>query len=203
MLSNSIRLVSNQFVARSSMMMTMTPKFTRSMASCCGGGAKTPAMPPSASEIELDDFFKLDLRMARVTKAEHVEGAKKLLKLTLDLGPKKQVPVQATTDATTATPGTATATTTTAPIQESTSTTKPQPQQQERDIRTVFSGVKQHYQPEELEGKNLIVVANLKPKKTKFGMSEAMVLFASDEDSKNVLYTTVVDDRVQPGFKVL
>ena len=87
-----------------------------------------------AAEIEFDDFAKVDLRVALISKAEHVEGADKLLRLQLDLG--------------------------------------------EYGTRQVFSGIKSAYQPEELEGKLTVMVANLKPRKMKFGMSEGMVLAA-------------------------
>jgi len=86
-----------------------------------------------APEIEFDDFAKVDLRVALIKKAEHVEGAKKLLKLTLDLGTEQ---------------------------------------------KQVFSGIKSAYQPEDLTGKLTVMVANLKPRKMKFGMSEGMVLAA-------------------------
>ncbi|MEZ7984705.1 MAG: methionine--tRNA ligase, partial [Pseudomonadales bacterium] len=86
-----------------------------------------------APEIEFDDFAKVDLRIALIAKAEHVDGADKLLKLTLDLGDEQ---------------------------------------------RTVFSGIKDAYSPEDLEGKLTIMVANLQPRKMRFGMSEGMVLAA-------------------------
>ena len=95
-----------------------------------------------ADEIEVDDFFKVDLRIALITKAEHVEGAEKLLKLSLDLGTEQ---------------------------------------------RTVFSGIKSAYAPSELEGKLTVMVANLKPRKMRFGMSEGMVLAASDGDGIFIL----------------
>ncbi|WP_111641256.1 methionine--tRNA ligase [Marinimicrobium alkaliphilum] len=88
---------------------------------------------PIAEEIEFGDFAKVDLRVALIAKAEHVEGADKLLRLTLDLG---------------------------------------------GETRNVFAGIKSAYNPEDLEGKLTIMVANLKPRKMKFGMSEGMVLAA-------------------------
>jgi len=96
----------------------------------------------SEATISIDDFNKLDLRVAKIAKAEHVEGADKLLKLTLDLG----------ADAAGA------------------------PQ-----TRTVFAGIKSAYAPEALEGQLAVVVANLAPRKMKFGVSEGMVLAASGE----------------------
>jgi len=91
------------------------------------------------SEIEFDDFSKVDLRVAEVISAEHVEGADKLLKLVLNLGKDKN---------------------------------------QEDITRTVFSGIKSAYEPEKLVGMLTVVVANLKPRKMKFGNSEGMILAA-------------------------
>jgi methionyl-tRNA synthetase len=105
--------------------------------------ARTTAAPaaqaPSAAqpaEIELTDFQKIDLRIATVVSAEAVEGADKLLKLTLDVGGAQ---------------------------------------------RTVFSGIKSAYVPEQLVGRQVILVANLKPRKMRFGVSEGMVLAASGD----------------------
>ncbi len=94
---------------------------------------KAKQFDPIAPEIEFDDFAKIDLRIAKIIKAEHVEKADKLLKLTLDIGD---------------------------------------------ETRQVFAGIKSAYAPEDLEGKLTVVVANLKPRKMKFGMSEGMVLAA-------------------------
>jgi len=88
---------------------------------------------PIAPEIEFDDFAKIDLRIAKIVKAEHVKGANKLLQLTVDIGD---------------------------------------------ETLNVFAGIKSAYQPEDLEGKLTVVVANLKPRKMKFGLSEGMVLAA-------------------------
>ncbi|TBR42797.1 methionine--tRNA ligase [Marinomonas agarivorans] len=88
---------------------------------------------PIAPEINFDDFAKVDLRVALIVKAEHVEKANKLLKLTLDIGAEQRV---------------------------------------------VFSGIKSAYKPEDLTGKLTIMVANLAPRKMKFGVSEGMVLAA-------------------------
>lgn len=87
--------------------------------------------------IKIDDFAKVDLRIAHIVNAEHVEGADKLLKLTLDIGEEK--------------------------------------------TRQVFAGIKSSYDPETLKGRMTVMVANLAPRKMKFGMSEGMVLAASDE----------------------
>lgn len=99
------------------------------------------AKEPIAAEIEFPDFAKVDLRVAKVLTAQHVEGADKLLQLTLDLG----------LDA------------------EGKSVT-----------RNVFSGIKSAYKPEDLDGKSVVLVANLKARKMKFGWSEGMILAAGD-----------------------
>ncbi len=88
---------------------------------------------PIAETIEFDDFAKIDLRIAKIVKAEHVEGADKLLQLTVDIGD---------------------------------------------ETRNIFAGIKSAYQPEDLEGKLTVVVANLKPRKMRFGLSEGMLLAA-------------------------
>ena len=106
-----------------------------------GNSAAKPAANSSGlePEIELDDFAKIDLRVARIIDAEIVEGADKLLKLSLDLGLDPQG---------------------------------------EALTRTVFSGIKSAYEPETLVGMYTVVVANLKPRKMKFGLSEGMILAA-------------------------
>ena len=110
-----------------------------------------------ADEIQFDDFAKVDLRIAKIVKADHVEGADKLLQLTLDIG--------------------------------------------NGETRNVFSGIKAAYQPEDLEGKLTIVVANLAPRKMKFGMSEGMVLAAGPGGSD--LWILEPHDGAQPGMRVL
>ena len=110
---------------------------------------------PQAEQIEFDDFTKVDLRIARIVKAEHVEGADKLLRLTLDIG---------------------------------------------NETRNVFAGIKSAYKPEDLEGKLTVMVANLKPRKMRFGVSEGMVL-AAGPGGKD-LYVLHPDDGAQPGMRV-
>ncbi len=110
---------------------------------------------PIADEIEFDDFAKVDLRIARIEKAEHVKGADKLLQLTLDIG---------------------------------------------GESRNVFAGIKSAYAPEDLEGKLTVMVANLKPRKMRFGMSEGMVLAAGPGGED--LWILNPDDGAQPGMKV-
>ncbi|MCX7962776.1 MAG: methionine--tRNA ligase [Burkholderiales bacterium] len=109
----------------------------------------------AAREITIDEFARLDLRVARIVKAEAVEGADKLLKLTLDLGDHR---------------------------------------------RTVFAGIKSSYAPEALEGRLTVVVANLAPRKMRFGVSEGMVLAASGDGPGVFLLSA--DEGAQPGMKV-
>lgn len=111
---------------------------------------------PIADEINFDDFAKVDLRVALIKQAEHVDGAKKLLKLTLDLG---------------------------------------------GETRQVFSGIKSAYKPEDLEGKLTVMVANLAPRKMKFGMSEGMVLAAGPGDKE--IYLLEPHSGAKPGQRVM
>jgi methionyl-tRNA synthetase len=122
-----------------------------------------PILAPKAVEntsnnefISIDDFTKVDLRIAKIVNAEHVEGAEKLLKLTLDIG-------EATT-------------------------------------RQVFAGIKSAYDPETLKGRLTVMVANLAPRKMKFGMSEGMVLAASNELGGPFILSP--DTGAQPGMRV-
>ncbi|MDV3239575.1 MAG: methionine--tRNA ligase [Gammaproteobacteria bacterium] len=110
---------------------------------------------PIAPEISIDDFGKIDLRIARIVAAEHVEGADKLLHLTLDLG---------------------------------------------GETRSVFAGIKSAYKPEDLVGRLTVMVANLAPRKMKFGLSEGMVL-AAGPGGKD-LFILNPDDGAQPGMRV-
>ena len=110
---------------------------------------------PIGETISFDDFAKVDLRIALIANAEHVEGAKKLLKLTLDLGGEK---------------------------------------------RQVFAGIKSAYAPEDLIGKLTVMVANLAPRKMRFGLSEGMVL-AAGPGGKD-LWILEPHTGAQPGMKV-
>ncbi len=121
--------------------------------------AAPKASDPISTEISFDDFSKLDLRIARIAKAQHVEGADKLLQLTLDLG-------------------------------------EPSGGLQ----KNVFAGIKSAYKPEDLEGKLVVMVANLAPRKMRFGLSEGMVLAASGTDSG--LFVIHPDDGATPGMRV-
>ena len=107
-------------------------------------------------QISIDDFAKIDLRVARISTAEHVEGADKLLKLTLDVG--------------------------------------------SLGTKQVFAGIKAAYDPEALKGRLTVVVANLAPRKMKFGMSEGMVLAASGDAPG--LWLLSPDSGAQPGMRI-
>jgi methionyl-tRNA synthetase len=122
--------------------------------------AVKPGGEDLADEIKIDDFSKVDLRIAKIVKAEHVEGSDKLLRLTLDVG--------------------------------------------EGRLRNVFSGIKSAYQPADLEGKLTVMVANLAPRKMKFGISEGMVLAASHADEKANPGIFVLEPfaGAQPGMRV-
>ena len=109
---------------------------------------------PIADEIDFDTFMKTDLRVAKIVKAEHVEKAAKLLKLTLDIG---------------------------------------------GETRTVFSGIKSAYAPEALEGRLTVMVANLAPRKMRFGVSEGMVLAAGDDEG---IYLLEPHTGAKPGQRV-
>ena len=109
---------------------------------------------PIADEINFDDFIKVDLRVALIVKAEAVEGADKLLALTLDIG---------------------------------------------GETRTVFSGIKSSYNAADLEGRLTVLVANLAPRKMRFGISEGMVLAAGNNDG---IYLLSPDSGAKPGQRI-
>ena len=111
---------------------------------------------PMTEECTIDDFMKVDLRVARIVSAEHVEGARKLLKLTLSLGGDHR--------------------------------------------KQVFAGIKAAYDPETLVGRQVVMVANLKPRKMKFGLSEGMVC-ASGPGGEEVFLLSP-DDGAKPGQRV-
>ena len=112
------------------------------------------AEDPIADEIDFAAFAKVDLRIARIAKAQYVEGADKLLQLTLDLG---------------------------------------------GETRNVFSGIRSAYAPEALEGRLTVMVANLAPRKMRFGVSEGMVLASANEDG---IYLLSPDTGAEPGQRV-
>jgi methionyl-tRNA synthetase len=124
---------------------------------------EAPALPGGeamADTITIDDFSKIDLRIAQIVACEAVEGSTKLLRLTLDVG--------------------------------------------EGRTRNVFSGIASAYQPQDLVGKLTVMVANLAPRKMKFGVSEGMVLAAShgDEKAQPGIYVLNPWPGAQPGMRV-
>lgn len=114
------------------------------------------SVTPIADMISIDDFSKIDLRVARIVSAEQVTGAEKLLKLTLDIG---------------------------------------------NEQRTVFAGIKAAYDPEQLQGRLTVMVANLAPRQMKFGLSQGMVL-AAGGSSSGELFILSPDAGAQPGMRV-
>ncbi len=121
--------------------------------------AKKEAAPVADGLCSIDDFMKVDLRIALIANAEHVEGADKLVRLTLDIGEEK--------------------------------------------TRNVFAGIKAAYDPAQLIGRLTVMVANLAPRKMKFGMSEGMVMAASDPDGKTPgIFLLSPDSGAQPGMRV-
>jgi methionyl-tRNA synthetase len=125
-----------------------------------GEGENGGAIETLAPEIKIDDFAKIDLRIAKIVNCEYVEGSDKLLRLTLDVG--------------------------------------------EGRTRNVFSGIKSSYKPEDLIGKLTVMVANLAPRKMKFGVSEGMVLAASaaDEKANPGIYVLNPWPGAEPGMRV-
>jgi methionyl-tRNA synthetase len=115
-------------------------------------GGFVPA--PVAPTISIDDFMKIDLRVARVVDAAHVEGAEKLIRLTLDIGSEQ---------------------------------------------RQVFAGIKAHYDPASIVGRLVVMVANLQPRKMRFGESQGMILAASGEDTG--VFLLDADSGALPGMR--
>ncbi|MBX3666513.1 MAG: methionine--tRNA ligase [Burkholderiales bacterium] len=136
----------------------------KSPASSSSPSSLTPAPSPGGrgettgadAPISIDDFARIDLRVAKIANAEHVEGADKLLKLTLDVG--------------------------------------------EIGTKQVFAGIKSAYDPAALVGRLTVMVANLAPRKMKFGLSEGMVLAASGEAPG--LYLLSPDAGARPGMRI-
>lgn len=135
--------------------------------------AAAPAADPNAPggeaiapTITIDDFAKVDLRIAKIVQCQAVEGSTKLLQLSLDVGEKDE--------------------------------------QGQTKLRNVFSGVASMYQPEDLQGKLTVLVANLAPRKMKFGISEGMVLAAShaDEKAQPGIYVLEPWPGAQPGMRI-
>ena len=121
--------------------------------------AEIPAASPWEPFCNIDDFMKVDLRIVRIANAEHVDGADKLVRLTLDVG--------------------------------------------NGETRNVFAGIKAAYDPARLVGRLTVMVANLAPRKMKFGLSEGMVLAASDGEGKTPgIFLLAPDSGAQPGMRV-
>ena len=118
--------------------------------------AAAPAAAPESPRVSIDDFRKVDLRVARIEQAEPVEGADKLLRLTLDLGAGER--------------------------------------------RRVFAGIKSAYAPQDLVGRHVVAVANLEPRKMRFGVSEGMVLAAGPGGED--IFLLSVDEGAVPGMRV-
>ena len=116
---------------------------------------ETPASSPERSTITLEDFMKVDLRIARIADAQPVDGADKLLRIELDLGDES---------------------------------------------RTVFAGIKAAYDPQDIIGRHVVAVANLEPRKMRFGTSEGMIL-AAGPGGKDI-FMLFVDDGAKPGMRV-
>jgi len=126
--------------------------------------AKTPQTDSDAAHISIDDFTKVELRIAKIAAAEHVEGADKLIRLSLDIGESEQG----------------------------------QPR-----LRQVFAGIKSAYDPATLVGRLTVMVANLAPRKMKFGLSEGMVLAASDDSGATPgIFLLSPDSGAAPGMRV-
>ena len=133
------------------------PKMTSAPSTAPAPAASsTPDAAAAPAHISIDDFGRIDLRIAKIVAAEHVDGADKLLKLTLDVGEERH--------------------------------------------RTVFAGIKSAYKPEDLVGRLTPMVANLAPRKMKFGLSEGMVLAASGDGPG--IYLLAPDSGAQPGMRV-
>ena len=117
---------------------------------------KEEVMDEEDNIIQIDDFMKVDLRVAKVIEVSHVDGADKLLAIKLDLG--------------------------------------------DLGTKNVFAGIKSAYEPSQLEGKLVVMVYNLAPRKMKFGISEGMILAASDSDGG--IFVVSPDSGAQPGQKI-
>jgi methionyl-tRNA synthetase len=125
------------------------------------GQAERPATKPAElaappATLSIEDFARVDLRIARIETAEHVDGADKLLKLGVDLG--------------------------------------------DGGKRTIFAGIRSAYEPAQLVGRLTVVVANLAPRKMRFGLSEGMVLAAGPGGQE--IFLLAPDTGATPGMKV-
>lgn len=134
---------------------TATGKTPSASSSNAATKSENVSIEAIAPEITIDQFAAIDLRVARIAKAEHVEGAAKLLRLELDL---------------------------------------------DGETRQVFAGIKSAYKPEDLVGRLTVMVANLKPRQMKFGLSEGMVLAAGSGNGE--LFILSPDAGATPGMRI-
>ncbi|MCA3229028.1 MAG: methionine--tRNA ligase, partial [Burkholderiales bacterium] len=171
----TLRFLDGEVLSNTEGVLTLIRDALLAAAGRAGGAAPRPSNPnatrpspqPSAADaaegaqvIGIDDFVRIDLRIARIEQAERVAGSDKLLRLSLDAG--------------------------------------------EGRLRTVFSGIQSAYAPEHLVGKLTVLVANLAPRKMKFGVSEGMVLAAShaDEKAQPGIYLLEPHPGAVPGLRV-
>ncbi|WP_418316637.1 methionine--tRNA ligase [Piscinibacter sakaiensis] len=154
------RLGAHTIGAYQHLMQRVDPKLLDALLEAPAEVKAAPGGEDLAPEIKIDDFGKVDLRIAKIVDCEAVEGSDKLLRLTLDVG--------------------------------------------EGRMRNVFSGIKSAYQPQQLVGKLTVMVANLAPRKMKFGISEGMVLAAShaDEKAKPGIFILEPWPGAEPGMRV-
>ena len=130
------------------------PKSVQAMIEETKSSNAPPSEPAQSDTIPYEDFAKVDLRVARIAEAREVEGADRLLALTLDLGDER---------------------------------------------REVFAGIRAAYTPEQLNGRMVVMVANLEPRQMRFGTSEGMILAAGDDEGTWLL---TLDEGAQPGMKI-
>ena len=130
------------------------PKSVQAMIEETKSSNAPPPEPAQSDTIPYEDFAKVDLRVARIAEAREVEGADRLLALTLDLGDEQ---------------------------------------------REVFAGIRTAYTPEQLNGRMVVMVANLEPRKMRFGTSEGMILAAGDDEG---MWLLTLDEGAQPGMKI-
>ena len=168
-------LVGHEIALFQPLMQRVDPKAVAAMVDASKDSLAAPAAEPAKAEkkkekkiekkaepkvgeaeiINIDDFMKVDLRVAEVLEAATVEGSEKLLQLTLNVG--------------------------------------------EAEPRNVFSGIREFYQPEDLKGKLVVMVANLAPRKMRFGISNGMVLAAGNGDG---VWVISPESGAKPGDKV-
>jgi methionyl-tRNA synthetase len=157
---NDAAALPNQIAPFKHLMQRVEPKMLDELFEPAAEPVPTPGGEPVAETIDIKDFAKVDLRIAKIVACEAVDGSDKLLRLQLDVG--------------------------------------------EGRLRQVFSGIKSCYEPEQLVGKLTVLVANLAPRKMRFGVSEGMVLAASHADNKvdAGIYILEPWTGAQPGMRI-